>query len=380
MLRLLILLPILLLAASGCADAQQLVEHGLLKSFSLKSELLSGFHGKDVTVRAAVLLPGGYADHPERRYPVRYNVAGYGGRFTRVNKLVEDEAFMKWYEAGNGPQVITVFLDGEGPYGDPYQLDSDNSGPYGRSLIEEIIPAIDAGYRTRAEMKYRFTDGCSTGGWVSLALQLLYPDTFGGVYSYSPDPVTFRWMQLVDMYQDTSAFYNSKGYLVPTRRSRQGEPLQSIRSEVAEENEAGKSGTYLDGKGQWGAWNALYSPKGTDGLPAAAFDPLTGRIDPAVVEHWKRYDLLFHLRDNWTTLGPKLAGKVYVWMGDMDNYYLNNALRDFDAFLRTTSNPESDAKIEFTATMGHCDRYNHRRVLEQITDRLDKMDNNDDDR
>ncbi len=350
------------------AVSPALTDHEWVKEFSLESPALTAFNGKPTVVKAAVLLPSGYRKHPEKRYPVRYNIAGYGGRYTRVNRLLEDQDFRAFWKAADAPQVITVFLDGEGPYGDPYQLNSPNSGPYGDVLINEILPAIDATYRTQGAAG-RFTDGCSTGGWVSLALQLLYPEKFSGCYSYSPDPVSFHWMQLIDMYEDENAFVNKYGYERPSKRTRQGEPSLSIRKEVADENKKGKSGTYVDAGGQWGAWNALYSPRGADGLPQAAFHPTTGVIDQTVVKAWEKYDLLKLVTDNWSSLGPQVQGKIYVWMGDMDNYYLNNALRDFAAFLQKTKNPASDAIIEFAATKGHCDDYSHRVVLKQIGER-----------
>jgi len=311
-------------------------------------------------------LPSGYDENPEKKYPVRYNVAGYGGRYTRINRLLGRGDFMDWWETTEAPQVITLFLDGSGPYGDSYQLNSENSGPYGDALIQELIPAIEKEFRIIGTPKTRFVDGCSTGGWVSLALQLFYPDDFNGCYSYSPDPVDFHKMQLINLYEDENAFYNKSDYLRPSMRNTDGAPIFSIKDEVLNENTQGTSNTYVTSGNQWGAWNALYSPKGTDGLPKAAFDPVTGKIDKTVAEHWKKYDLHHYAKKNWSTLGPKVKGKIYVWMGDMDNYYLNNALRDFDAFLKNANDPVSDAKIIFTPMEGHCSMYSHKEVLEMI--------------
>lgn len=321
-----------------------------------------------MTVKAAVLLPANYVANQEQRFPVRYNIAGYGGRYYRVNRLVANNKFLDWWNAPDAPQVITVFLDGDGPFGDPYQLNSANSGPYGDVLMEEIIPAIEKDYRTLGAAG-RYTDGCSTGGWVSLALQMIYPDEFSGCFSFSPDPVSFNHMQLINIYNDNNAFVSKYGLERPSKRTRLGEPQFTIKKEVSDENEKGPSGTYVDSKGQWGSWNALYSPKGENGLPLAVFDPKNGIIDKTVAEAWKKYDLLLLAKDNWKDLGPKLEGKIYVWMGDMDNYYLNNALREMDEFLQQTSSPKSDAVLEFVATKGHCDDYSHRRVLEMIEER-----------
>ena len=339
--------------------------HELVDTLRLESKALTDFWKQPVSIAVSILLPPDYAAATDKRYPVRYNVAGFGGRYDRINRLLGNKEFADWWTSEAAPGVITVFLDGSGPFGDSYQLNSESSGPYGDALIEELIPAIDAAYRTLGDAA-RYTDGCSTGGWVSLALQLFYPETFTACYSYSPDPVSFKRMQLIDMYADSNAFVNRRGLDRPSSRDIYGEPTLLIRDEVAEESAKAPTGSYVTGQGQWGAWNALYSPRGEDGLPLAAFDGVTGAIDSTLVEHWKQYDLLKLVTDNWPTLGPKLQGKVNVWMGDMDNYYLNNALRDFDAYLKTTTAPVSDAVIEFAPMKGHCDEYSHRKILELI--------------
>lgn len=346
-----------------CVCAQN--TQSLVVEHDLESEALNDFHGKTTTVKFSILLPSGYKTNPDKRYPVRYNVAGYGGRYNRVDRLLKNKDFSNWWLSAEAPQIITVFLDGHGPFGDPYQLNSANSGPYGDVLMKEIIPLVDKSYRTQG-VAQRFTDGCSTGGWVSLALQLFYPDDFSGCWSYSPDPVSFHRMQLIDIYDDDNAFYSERGIELPSKRDLYGEPMFTIKKEVSDENKKGKSGTYLDSGDQWGSWNALYSPKGENGLPKPIFDPTTGAIDKSVAEEWKKYDLLLLVENNWPELGPKVQGKINVWMGDMDGYYLNNAMRDFDAYLKTTTQPTSDAKIAFEAMKGHCDEYSHRRVLEEI--------------
>ncbi|MEL7121589.1 MAG: alpha/beta hydrolase-fold protein, partial [Bacteroidota bacterium] len=303
-------------------------EHQLAKVMEIKSDALTEWWGEEMKVKASVLLPASFYKNPDATYPVCYNIAGYGGRYTRIDRYTKDEKFMKWWMSDEAPQIITVFLDGDGPFGDPYQLDSENSGPYGTSLVEEIIPYVEKEFRAQADPYARFLDGCSTGGWVSLALQLYYPDVFGGTWSYSPDPVHFAQMQLVDLYKDKNAFFNTSGYERPSSRRINGEPNFSIKEEISVENVVGHSNSFVTSGEQWGAWNALYSPKDSEtDLPKAVFDPFTGEIDKKVVDHWKKYDLLEHVKANWKTLGPKIQDKVYVWMGDMDQYYLNNALR-----------------------------------------------------
>ncbi len=351
----------------------QLAENRFVKLVEIRSDTLSEWWGKPMFLKASVLLPSGYFDNPQARYPVRYNVAGYGGRYTRVNRLVSGgNDFANWWFTDQSPQFINVFLDGEGPFGDSYQLDSENSGPYGYALIHELIPHIEKTYRGIGSAPARFVDGCSTGGWVSLALQVYYPDFFNGVWSYSPDAVEFENYQLINIYKDENAYVNEWGNLRPVARDITGDPVVTLKDFIQYENVLGASDTYLNSGGQFSAHTALYSPRGENGLPAPLFDPVTGKIDHSVAEHWKKYDMKIHLKENWTEVGPKLQGKIWVWMGDMDNFFLNPATRALDEFLKTTVNPKSDAIIKFDPMQGHCQQFNHRKILEMMDARFRK--------
>ncbi len=345
--------------------------HSLSKVVDIKSEILSKWWNSPINLKASVLLPHGYDN--KRAYPIRYNVAGYGGRYTRINNLLNNKVFMKWWDSEEAPEIITVFLDGEGPFGDSYQMDSDNSGPYGDALINELIPHIESKYRGTNSMATRFVDGCSTGGWVSLGLQLYYPDFFNGVFSYSPDAVEFEHYQLINIYKEKNAFVNEYGYTRPIMRDTYGEPMLSLKEFIQYENVLGTSNSYLNSGGQFSAHTALYSPKGKNDLPKPLIDPETGVIDSAVAEYWKKYDFKIYAEKNWESLGPKIQGKIFIWMGDMDHYYLNPATRAFDDFLKTTENPTSDAKIIFAPMKGHCVAYSHKDVLLKIQERVEAI-------
>lgn len=346
-------------------------EHPLVRMVELRSDTLSNWWGKNMFLKASVLLPHNYDGTKE--YPIRYNVAGYGGRYDRINELIRNKEFMNWWVSGDAPGIINVFLDGEGPFGDSYQMDSENSGPYGYSLVKELVPHIERQYRGTQSSTYRFVDGCSTGGWVSLGLQLYYPDMFNGVFSYSPDAIAFENYQLINIYRDENAFINEYGYERPVMRETSGEPMLSLRDFIQNENVLGSSNTYLNSGMQFSAHAALYSPKGENGLPKPLFDPVTGKIDHKVAEHWKKYDFKLYAQKNWTELGPKLQGKIYVWMGDMDHFYLNTGTREFDSFLKTTKNPTSDAVIEYSAMEGHCSQFSDQKVLLQIQERINSI-------
>ncbi|MBN1821836.1 MAG: hypothetical protein JW833_14035, partial [Prolixibacteraceae bacterium] len=321
-----------------------------------------------------VLLPSGYYKNPDAKYPVRYNIAGYGGRYTRAARYArEGSSFYNWWLSDEAPQIINVFLDGEGPFGDCYQLDSENSGPFGTALTEELIPFVEKKFRGIGTPESRFVDGCSTGGWVSLALQIFYPDFFNGCFSYSPDQVDFENCQLINIYKDENAFINEYGYLRPIVRDVDGEPRISQKDFIWFENVLGSSDTYLNSGGQFSAFTALFSPKGENGLPKPLFDPVTGVIDHEVAKYWERHDLKRYVENNWETLGPKLQGKLWIWGADMDNFYLNPALRAFDGMIRQMKNPESDAVITFTPMVGHCAEYDNMEVLNKIAERWEKV-------
>jgi len=354
-------------------EPRTVIDHTHVKEVTFKSELLSKWWKKDMMLKASILLPGSYFDEPNKTFPVRYNVAGYGGRYTRVNRLVNNKTFFDWWFSKDAPQIINVFLDGEGPFGDSYQMDSENSGPYGKALIEELIPHIESTYRGTGSSKYRFVDGCSTGGWVSLALQLYYPDDFNGVWSYSPDAIEFENYQLINIYKDENVYVNEYGNQRPVARNTSGEPMMMLKDFIQYENVLGWSDSYVTSGGQFSAHTALYSPKGDNELPKPLFDPESGDIDSIVAEHWKKYDMKLYAKENWAELGPKIQGKIYIWMGDMDNFYLNMATREFDNFIKTTENPSSDAEIIFTPLKGHCANFSHRNILEKMAEKLEAM-------
>ncbi len=328
----------------------------LVKVVRIQSQRLSEFWHRPMYLRAAVILPSSYDQQPGRRYPVRYHIGGFHARYTTAFELMKEGSFFRsqWLAPG-APQMIFVFLDGEAPYGDSYQMNSANNGPYGDATVDELIPAIDSRFRTVASARGRFLEGESTGGWVSLALQIFYPGTFNGAWSFCADSVDFRRFQLIDIYSDVNAFVNQYGLERPSMRDIDGEPRYTIRHEVAMERVLGRGDRFVSSGEQWGSWNAVYSPRAADGEPAAIWDGVTGVIDHQVAAQWKeKFDLRAYLDTHWRALGPKLQGKLHIWMGDMDSFYLNDAMELLSSFLKATRNPTSDAEVTFGRRQGHC--------------------------
>jgi hypothetical protein len=328
-------------------------DEGLLRYVKIPSPLLSRFHGRPMFLRAGVILPRDYDKEPERRYPLRIRIGGYGAPFTAVTRMMAEGAELrKAWLADDTARMILLHLDGDGPYGDAYQVNSANNGPYGDAITQELIPYVERTFRAVGTPAARFLEGGSTGGWVSLALQVFYPDLFNGAWAGFPDPVDFRAYQLVNIYEDENAYVNRHGFERPSAREPNGDVRFTMRHECQMENVMGRGDSYTMSGGVWGAWNAVYSPRGEDGRPVPLWDPATGRIDRAVAEQWRKYDLRLVLESAWPTLGPKLRGKIHIWVGETDDYFLNNAVHLLDAFL-STADPPYEGTILYGAGQGH---------------------------
>jgi hypothetical protein len=320
----------------------------------IPSKLLTDFHGRPIFLRAGVILPRDFNTDTDRRFPLRVHIGGYGARFTGVQRMMAaGSEFSTVWADPSSEQFIVLHLDGDGPLGDPYQVNSDNHGPYGDAITQELIPYIERTFRGIGEPRARVLEGGSTGGWVSLGLQVFYPDTFNGAWSSCPDGVDFRGFQLIDIYSDTNAYVNEAGFERPAERDLNGDVRMTMRHEVQSENLVGVGDSWTMSGGQWGAWNATYGPRGADGRPVPLWDPRTGEIDRSVVEHWKRYDLRLQLEQNWPTLGPTLQGKLHIWVGEADSFFLNNAVHLLDTFL-STAVPPYGGSIAYGPGKGHC--------------------------
>ena len=349
-----------------------LAENKYVKYIEIKSKSLSDFSGHPRYLKASVLLPAGYFDHPAQSYPICYRAPGLNGRFTGIEGKLKEKGFADWWFSDNAPRIIYVFLDSQGPYGDTYQVDSENNGPCGKALTEELIPEIEKMVNYNPASHKRYLTGMSTGGWVAFGLQVLYPDFFDGTWSYSPDPVDFEHYGLINIYKDETIFYNHWGFLQPGKRTIYGEPTFSMKEWIAGENVMSKTGDYRISGGQFGAYNAVFGPKEKDGLPSLMFDPFTGKIDHEIARQWEKYDLKKILEKNWATLGPKLQGKIWIWTGDMDGLYSNVATRFLKIFLDKTENPKSDAKISFTPMAGHCQEWSDENVIRMVAEKAAK--------
>jgi hypothetical protein len=306
-----------------------------VKLVDVESKLLSRFHGKPIRMRAGVALPKSFAAEPTRRYPVIYEIPGFGGdHFGAAKRNATDV---------DGVEMIHVTLDPACRLGHHVFADSDNNGPCGRALIEELIPHIEARFRGIAAPAGRFVTGHSSGGWSSLWLQVTYPEFFGGVWSTAPDPVDFRDFQRIDLYAPkANVFTDGKGDRRPLARSG-GKPAIYYQPFSDMEVVMGRGG-------QLGSFEAVFGPKDAAGRPCPLWDRQSGAVDPKVADRWRRYDIRLVLEQHWPELAPKLAGKLHIYMGGDDTFYLEGATRLLGESLKRLG---SDAIVEIVPGRDH---------------------------
>jgi hypothetical protein len=363
-------------------------ETDYIKHERIESALLTEFWGRPMELGAHVLLPEGFDEHPDARYPLvvmhghfPYTFGGFRPEppdpnvpctfserfqldcYNRIQQDLQHEFYKEW-TGPNFPRVILITVQHPTPYyDDSYAVNSENNGPYGDAIMTELIPHIEQKYRGIGEGWARFTYGGSTGGWEAMAVQVFYPDEFNGAWAACPDPIDFRAYTVVNLYDDENAYFTGNDGFKPTPRPGRRNYLGHVSATIEQANHRemalashGRSGD------QWDIWQAVYSPVGPDGYPQPIWDKETGNIDAEVAEYWREnYDLVHILRRDWATLGPKVKGKLFIYVGEMDNYYLNNAVYLAEDFLESTTSPYYDGDVDYGARDEHCWNGDHTR-------------------
>jgi pimeloyl-ACP methyl ester carboxylesterase len=312
-----------------------------IKEVAIKSDLLSKFHHREVVERAAVVLPAAYFEQTDRRFPVIYVVPWFGGTYRDALQVFGAQP----PRADDGEEdFIRVMRDGQCDWGHHVYADSATNGPRGEALIREMIPEIDRQFRTVDKPGARFVAGHSSGGWSSLWLQVTYPDTFGGVWSTSPDPVDFRDYQRIDLYANPpqNMYRDPQNQRRPI--ARQGD------TPVLWYDTFTKMDDVLGRGGQLRSFEAAFSPLGADGLPRRLWDRTSGQIDPEVAKAWQSYDIRLKLERNWNALEPKLRGKLHIRTGSLDTFYLEGAVA---LLARSLKQLGSDAQITIVPGADH---------------------------
>jgi len=336
-----------------------------VKYLKIKSEKVSEFWGRDMYVGANILLPKGYHENPEEYYPVLY-MQGHSSGFTPVPWSPEEwfredyspshpavgnqlDGFYKAWTSGALPKMIVVTFRDSNPYFDTsYSVNSPNLGPYGDALIQELIPYVEENFRIISEPWARVIAGRSTGGWEAAALMIQHPHFFAGSWPWAPDPVDFRKLMQINIYENRNAFFHEYDWIRtgrPAQREIDGLVKYTVQDEYRyEQTIAGKDRS----GGQWAVWQAVYSSVADDGYPTPLWDPETGDIDPEVARYWRENaDLSAIIDRDWDEIGQDLRGKLHFAVGTMDNFYLNEAVYLIQDVLESKTNPPSGATFQY---------------------------------
>ena len=378
-----------------------------IKHVKIKSELLSKFWGRPMYLQANVLIPKDFKKESKTRYPLMVfhghfpkSIGGfrtspptapkkdtiYNSRFgiTGYKYIQEKEAydFYKKWTSKNFPRFLVIEIQHQNPYyDDSYAVNSANIGPYGDAITYELIPHVEKMFNGVGKGWGRFLYGGSTGGWEALAVQVFYPKEYNGCFAACPDPIDFRAYTVVDIYNDENAYYKEgsfKKILRPGIRDGKGHIKTQLIDMNRREYILGDNSRSGD---QWDIWQAVYSPSDENGYPKPIWDKLSGEIDHDVAKYWmENYDLRYIMERDWDKIGNDLKGKINIYCGDMDNYYLNNAVVLTENFLENTTNPYYSGEVDYGNGAEHCwngdqKNPNHISRLRYNTMYLDKIKN-----
>jgi enterochelin esterase-like enzyme len=327
------------------AEDQQAITH--LRLAAVQSVALTQFWGRPTSIRAWVVLPPGYGKDPSHYYPTVYWTHGFGGTLAGCQFM--GAHIYERMAAGKMPPMIWVMLDEHLPTGTHEFADSVNNGPWGSALTREYIPWLESHYRMLSHARDRFVQGHSSGGWATLQLQINYPRVFGGTWSTSPDPSDFHDFTGVNLYAPHANMYHRPdGTPYPLVRM-QGKVIATFEQFSKLEQVLGPYG------GQMASFDWVFSPRAPGGRPEPMFDRTTGDVDPRVVAYWStHYDLAQIVQTHWAQRGPALRGKIHLYVGTADTFYLDGAAHKLDAVLMQLG---ADAHFTFRAGRSHFDLY-----------------------
>lgn len=380
----------------GCAGLGDGVDSRWVRTVRINSSLLERFWGRPMQLEACVLLPWGFEEHPDARYPLVLAHGHYspqweaGGSFLETPPSCDPSAsydcttqhyahylYGNWTDP-NGPfhgaRTLVVTLNHPTPFfDDSYAVNTENMGPYGDAIIRELLPEVEARFRGIGEGWARGLVGGSTGGWETFAQQVFYPTEFNGAYAACPDPLTFTSYVSANIYQSANYFFYDSPWLRrprpatrdhysgtafsegigPTFVDAYGEITQTLEEANHMEN---AQGTHSRSCGQWDVWEATFSPACPDGYPCRMYDKLTGVINHTVAEYWREhFDFAHILERDWQSLAPLLKGKLHLAVGGSDTFYLTNSVLDLRKVLERLG---SDAEVIIGAHEGlgyqHC--------------------------
>jgi|HubBroStandDraft_6_1064221.scaffolds.fasta_scaffold03350_8 hypothetical protein len=358
---------------SGANDEHVIADNKWVKHLRIQSDMLTKFWGRPTYLGAVVLLPDGWAEHPDAHYPLIVEQDHFHRDLPGViafrteppspglsgGELRTAQSGYKLYQdwtAGRLPHVIVLSIQHATPYfDDSYAVNSANQGPYGDAITQELIPYVENKYRGIGQGWARAVYGGSTGGWETLASQVFYPDFYNGAWVFCPDVVDFRAYMSTNLYEDKNAYWIETPYTrVPRPSMRQADGLVLSTMELMNRYEL-VQGTHGRSGEQFDIWQAVFSPVAKDGYPQPIFNKRTGEIDHETAKYWREhYDLSAIMQRDWKTLGPKLAGKLHFYVGEADTFYLDRAVHLLKDFLESTTDPYYRGSFDFGVRKPHC--------------------------
>lgn len=282
-------------------------EEAVLESEALRDNPLGDPHRRPLWV----YLPPGYDDEPERRYATVYQIQGLTGQLDMWRnrapfRLSFPELADKLFTLGHAPPCILVWVDAWTSVGGSQFLDSPGTGRYHTYLCDEVVPWVDARYRTAAAPEHRGIAGKSSGGYGAMVTPMLRPDVFGGLATHAGDAL-FEVCYLPEFRETTRALRDDYGGSYERF-------WEDFRSRPAFSKESDH--VLLN---SW-CMAACYSAD-EDGTVNLPFDPGTGKLVPEVWERWLAWDPV--------RMAPRYAEAlrslraIYIDAGTRDEWYLD---------------------------------------------------------
>jgi len=315
---------------------------GHLDEHVLDSQVLTGNPLGDPHLRPLyVYTPPGYDADDERRYPSVYLIQGLTGqldmwRNRRFALPTVVEAVDAWFGIDGAAPAIVVYVDAWTSLGGSQFVDSAGTGRYHTYLCDEVVPFVDARYRTLNAAAHRGIAGKSSGGYGAMITPMLRGDLFGALATHAGDAL-FEACYLPEFRESARALRDEYGGSFDAfwadLRSRPGRSKPS-------------DGVLLN---SW-CMAACYSTD-DDGTVRLPFDPHTGRLIPQVWQRWLRWDPVRMAQAHREELRNLRA--IWIDAGRRDEYYLDLGAEAFRSELESIGIGEPILRFElFEGTHG----------------------------
>ena len=285
---------------------------GRVEEHAFESDVLKGNPLGDPHLRPLwVYLPPGYDDDPEHRYPSVYVIQGLTGQLDMWRNRSAfrknfPEAVDEMFARGESPPCVLVWVDAWTSLGGAQFIDSPGTGRYHTYLCEEVIPWVDAHYRTLPEAAHRGITGKSSGGYGAMVTPMLRPDLFGGLATHAGDAL-FEMCYQPDFRRSVRVLRDSyEGSFDRFWEEFHGRPAFTKDSDFHLLND-------------W-CMAACYSTD-DDGTVQLPYDTDTGELRPEVWERWLAWDPVRMARQRADALRSLRA--IYIDCGKRDQFFLD---------------------------------------------------------